>query len=118
MNEPEARDQGASLALEAEAHKYELESAISWAARSLREFTSDEVHAWLDHQGITELAHPNAMGAALLVAARAGVIENTGRVRKSQRTGAHRRAVAIWRSMIFQPPWPTDGPNPAEEGDR
>lgn len=97
----DARDTGAALALDAEARKYELEQAISWAARRFREFDSDTVHDWLDHHGI-ELAHPNALGAAFLCAARAGVIENTGRVGKSQRTGAHRRAIAIWRSRIFE----------------
>lgn len=100
--ESAARDAGAALALEAEARKHELEQAISWAARSFREFTSDDVHAWLDHQGITELAHPNALGAQFLAAARAGIIEATGRVQKSGRTGAHRRAVQVWASRIFR----------------
>lgn len=112
------RDAGARLALDAEINKFHLAWAITKAARSFPRFTSDEVRDILAEIGVHELEHPNALGGAFLVAARAGVIENMGRVRKSQRTGAHRRAVAIWRSMIFQAPWPADGPNPAEEGDQ
>ena len=100
-SEAEARDHGAALALEAEARKFELESAITWAARRFREFTSDDIHAWLEKHELG-LDHPNAMGGAFLCASRAGVIENTGRVQKSSRPGAHRRAVAVWKSLKFE----------------
>ena len=95
-----ARDAGAALALEAEDHRFDLEQAISKAARTYPFFTSDQVWGLLLEQGVQELAHPNALGAGFLVAARAGIIENTGRVQKSSRTAGRRRAVAIWRSRI------------------
>ena len=100
----EARDAGATLALDAEIRKFELEWALTKAARSFPAFTSDEVHGILAELGITELAHPNALGAAFLQAARAGIIENTGRVQKSGRLGAHRRNIQVWKSLIFRHP--------------
>lgn len=102
--ETQQRDAGAELALEAEARKFELEWAISKAARAFPRFTSDEVWNLLREIDVTELEHPNAMGAAFLQASRAGIIENTGRVRKSARAVAHRRAVALWRSLVFGRP--------------
>jgi hypothetical protein len=97
----DARDTGATLALEAEARKHELAWAISKAAKSYPEFTSDEVWRILREIGTTSLGHPNAMGATFLMAARQGIILNTGRVRKSIREGSNRRAVAIWQSLIL-----------------
>lgn len=100
--ERQARDTGATLALDAEVRRFEIEWAISKAARTLDAFTADEVWAILHLAGITELAHPNALGAGFLTAARAGIITNTGTTRKSSKAGAHRRALAVWRSKIFE----------------
>lgn len=99
----EARDTGAALALDAEARKYEIEWAISKAARSFPTFSSDEVHDILREIGVPELEHPNALGAAFLVAARAGIIKNTGRVRKSSRIQGRKRAIALWDSLVHTP---------------
>lgn len=99
-----ARDLGAQLALEAEAMAYELETAITRAARGWQEFTSDEVWLELQNLGIFELNHPNAFGAAFLAASRAGIIDPTDRVRRSDRAAAHRRKITVWRSLIYQEP--------------
>lgn len=99
-----ARDAGAAIALEAEDHRHDLEWAISKAARTYEFFTSDQVWGLLIEQGVQDLEHPNSLGAAFLVASRAGIIMNTGRVQKSSRTHGRRRAIAIWRSLIFKDP--------------
>jgi hypothetical protein len=99
--EAAARDTGAALALNAEALKYEVQWAISKAAQSFRQFTSDDVWGLLEAAGIMSLDHPNAMGAQFLAASRAQVIRATGRVQKSVRTGAHRRNIQVWESLIF-----------------
>ncbi len=99
-----ARDAGAALALNAEALKYEVQWAISRAARSFRQFTSDDVWFILESAGIMALDHPNAMGAQFLAASRAQIIKATGRVQKSVRTGAHRRNIQVWESLIFVNP--------------
>lgn len=99
-----ARDQGATLALEAEASRYELEAAVRKTARALPILTSDEVWNILREWGIREIAHPNAMGAAFLKAAREGIITPTDQVRRSARITAHRRKVTVWTSCIFSHP--------------
>lgn len=96
----EARDAGANLALEAEARKHELAWAITKAARTYPRFTSDEVREILAEIGVHELEHPNALGACFLMAARAGIIKNTGTVRKAAHPAGRRRAVAVWQSLI------------------
>ena len=107
----EARDTGAALALEAETSKWQLEWAITKAARSFPEFTSDEVWGILRELNVHELDHPNALGGAFLHASRAGIIEASGRVKKSTRFSAHRRNIQIWDSLIF--PHPTLTPEQA-----
>lgn len=99
-----ARDAGAQLALQAEANAFELQAALSRAARNHAEFTSDEVWDILITWGIEELQHPNALGAQFLTAARAGIIEATDRSRRSSRINAHRRKVTVWRSLIHKEP--------------
>lgn len=89
----EARDAGAAQALAAESCQIELAQAITWAARHYEEITSDHALGYLQDLGIVSLQHLNAMGAAFLAAAAAGVIERTGRVVKSERVSAHRRNV-------------------------
>ena len=95
------RDEGATLALEAEARKFELAWAVTKAARALPEFTSDDVWHLLREIQVTSSEHPNALGAMFLVASRQGIIRNSGMVQKTIRLSSHRRAVTIWRSLIF-----------------
>lgn len=101
-SESTARDAGASVALLAEYRRYEIIAAITRAAYTKPEITSDDVWDALESWGIYALDHPNTLGAAFLQAARAGVLESTGHVKKSARIGAHRRRVMIWRSRIFR----------------
>lgn len=99
-----ARDAGAALALGAEDHAFELQAAISRAARDHAEFSSDEVWTILEGWGVEALEHPNALGAQFLAASRAGIIEATDRSRRSARVTAHRRKVTLWRSLIHKAP--------------
>lgn len=96
------RDAGAALALQAEADRDALVAAIEHAAQHHGRFTSDEVWQALVAQGIYGLDHPNAMGAAFLACAKAGVIEPTDLVRRSTRPLAHRRKVTVWKSLTFR----------------
>lgn len=99
-----ARDAGATLSLDAEILKYQLEWALSKAAKSLPYFTSDDMWKFLESIGVNSLDHPNALGGMFLQARKAGIIEPTGRVFKSIRTSAHRRNVQCWHSLIFPRP--------------
>ena len=98
----DARDEGAALALAAETLKHELVWAITKAARSFPSFTSDEVWHLLREIQVTTIEHPNTLGATFLMAARQGIIRNTGRTQKTVRAGCNRHAVAVWDSLIFR----------------
>ena len=90
------RDQGAAAALDAEARKHELAWAIKKAAQSFPEFTTDEVRDILAEIGVHELEHPNALSAAVLAAAREGIIEEVNKApRRSTRPEARRRKLTI-----------------------
>lgn len=64
--------------------------------RTLPELTADDVRAEALRRGIPEPHHPNAYGAALLNAARAGYIVGTGRVVRSGRSAARARQLTVW----------------------
>lgn len=99
-----ARDLGAAAALDAEARKHELAWAIRKAAQSFPEFTTDEVRDILAEIGVRELEHPNALSAAVLAAAREGIIEEVNKApRRSTRPEARRRKLTIWRKAEVQP---------------
>lgn len=99
----ELRDAGAAAALDAEARKHELAWAVKKASQAFPTFTSDEVRDILKAElGIAGLDHPNALGAAFLAAARAGIIEPTDQVRRSTRDDAHRRKLTVWRSKLVE----------------
>ena len=101
MNERMLRDQGAEAARQAEERRYELDFAIAQAAVKREYLTSDDVWAVLAELEIVELHHPNAMGGAILRAARCGILEPTDRSQRSRRIGAHKRKLSVWRSTMF-----------------
>lgn len=72
--------------------------AVRSAARRHAELTVDDVHPF-----ITEPVHDaRAIGAVMLRAARAGIIERQpGRFRISARPETHSRPLALWRSRIY-----------------
>lgn len=68
------------------------DNAIVALARTGQEFTTDEIRKIA---GPPE-DHPNAAGARLQVASRAGVIRATGGYRKSTRDTLHAHPLTVW----------------------
>lgn len=94
----QARNQGAARVLEhaGDGWQSDIRRVIYDLASRRLEFTSDDVRAEAQQAGIPEPHHPNAYGAALLAAAHAGLIIDTGRVARSERPEARGRKVAVW----------------------
>lgn len=65
------------------------------------EFTTDRIWALLekDHPNLGPPHEPRAMGAVMRKAAKAGLIEKTDRVTRTERPEAHRRDITVWRSL-------------------
>lgn len=72
--------------------------AIEQAARAHRELTTDDVEPLCN---LTP-SEPRVWGAAMMQAARDGLIERTDRTRQSQSRVCHARAKRVWRSRIYQ----------------
>ena len=102
MNEAQQARDEAVARVDANANKewkvraYEV---VQYLASAEDEFTTDDVWAMLDSSA--ENTHERrAMGGVITRAARAGLIENTGRVKKSTRVVCHQNPKAVWRSLI------------------
>lgn len=88
------------LALVRENHARWMEVArwkvvLACIGNAITEFGADDVRQWVEE----EPAHPNAWGGLLNAMARAGLIQATGRFRKSRLAAAHSRRVAVWQWM-------------------
>lgn len=94
----QARNQGAARVLDNAGDPWSeaTRRIITRLAATGHRFTSDDVRAEAQQAGIPEPHHPNAYGAALLAAAHAGLIIDTGRVARSERPEARGRKVAVW----------------------
>lgn len=75
-------------------------NAIIAAATYHAELTTDDVEK---HCNMTP-DEPRAWGAAMMRAAKDGIIERTERTRQSKNRVCHAREKRIWRSRIFEPP--------------
>lgn len=76
-----------------EAWREEARDALLDTIEKHGEFTTDDIDCKPPRE-------PRAWGPILLWAARAGVIENTGRVRKSVETQCNARPKAIWKRLV------------------
>jgi hypothetical protein len=84
------------------------EATLEWQARALAairvvatsqdEFTTDDVWRVLGREPEIE---GRAMGAAVLTAARLGLLVRTNYTAKSLRVACHRRDLRVWRSLVF-----------------
>lgn len=96
-----ARNAGAATVLENAGPDWseEIQGVIATIAGEVPglPFTADDVRARAMGRGIPEPHHPNAYGAAMLAAARAGIIRATGGFRRSERAGARGRMLAEWK---------------------
>lgn len=54
--------------------------------------------------GLDAPHEPRALGAVLQRAVREGILAPTGRVAQTDRTKAHARPCAVWRSLLYVPP--------------
>ena len=80
------------------AFKDQVRILIRIVARRGLEFTNDDVRALASELGVEEPHHPNAWGAAVSSAAKAGEIERVG-YRKSAAISRHAGLVAVWRRV-------------------
>ncbi len=96
-----SRDTGMALALGAELNEERIWNAIYSCALLYPQFTSDEL--WLVLGGrLVEVEHHNSIGASFNKAALKGIIQSTGRVRKSMRPAARRRNLLVWESLVWR----------------
>tara|TARA_R100000655_G_scaffold8431_4_gene22052 strand:- start:10810 stop:11124 length:315 start_codon:yes stop_codon:yes gene_type:complete len=61
------------------------------------EWTTDDI--W--EKGLAKVREPRALGGVCTRLRNEGIIEDTGRVRRSTREGNHGRKLTIWRSIIW-----------------
>jgi hypothetical protein len=77
--------------------------AAKWAivevAMTHQQFTTDEVWA----SGLPDASENRAMGAAIVAASRAEIIDRTNYTRESKRVSSNARPVRVWQSRIWQP---------------
>lgn len=79
------------------AHKTLREVAAATA-----EFTTDD----LIRAGLNKPREPRALGAIMRWGVSHGLIEATGRVRRSEQVTNHSRPMAVWRSRVYKDtPW-------------
>lgn len=72
-------------------------ATIRAVARVRQDFTTDDVWMALGRDPDVE---GRAMGAAMRVAAKLGLVQKTDTTRKSVRVACHRRDLRVWRSLI------------------
>ena len=70
--------------------------ALNEVAKKREFFTTDDVQRIFPD----EPPEPRAWGPVMKRAAQKGLIEKTGRVRKSAKVSCHRREKAVWRSLV------------------
>lgn len=80
-------------------------NAIEQAAKTMPEFTTDDVEPLC----MISAREPRAWGAAMMKAAKAGMIEQTDRIRRSNRKQSHCRPKQVWISKIYEAPKPAAG---------
>ncbi len=75
---------------------FRAEQIVRFLARAYPEFTSDDVWARLDREGVQVPHEPRALGAVMHSLAKQGVIRKTGEYRPSKRTSLHASPRAVW----------------------
>lgn len=99
------RDRGMAIAAAAQARKAPGWSDRAYAAIVRRARAHPTVHrddVALDFT--EEPAHPNAAGSVWGRAIRDGVLEETGRTRKTTDPKKHRHSYPVWRSLLYAAP--------------
>jgi hypothetical protein len=76
--------------------------ALRWTAVQTPELTTDDVWSTLHEFAIPAPVEPRALGAVMKLAAGAGLISATDRIRPSARPEAHSRPCRVWRSEIHR----------------
>jgi len=72
---------------------------IEQAARYRDTFTTDAIWQQLEAAQVEAPHEPRAMGAAMRIAQRRGIIEATGKYEPSERIINHARPLMVWRSV-------------------
>ncbi len=98
-----ARDEGTARVLENAGQEWrdQIAALIDSLARRLPDFTADDVRAEAERTDVPPPHHHNAWGAAMLAAARRGVIQRTMQLRPSERAEANGHSNPIWRSLTY-----------------
>lgn len=86
-------------------------AAVASVARRLERFTTDDVWAELEGDGVSG-GEPRRMGAIMDQAARDGICQKTEEHVQSKRRECHGRPVRVWASLVVKPrksPWENKG---------
>ena len=77
-------------------------TAVRYCATTHREFTTDDVWAYLISIGQDKQREPRALGAVMRQAKTLGIIEVTDRTRVSERVVCHQNPKRVWRSPTVE----------------
>lgn len=87
------------------AWKVEVFRAIEALAQRQPDLTTDDVWEYLHLHDLAHGTHEKrAMGAVMRAAAKAGIIEITDSVRRSNRPVCHQNPKRVWRSLLHNGP--------------
>ena len=75
-------------------------NGVRYCATKHREFTTDDVWAYLQAIGQDKNREPRALGAVMRQAKTLGIIEVTDRTRVSERVVCHQNPKRVWRSLL------------------
>ena len=92
---------------EAEIHASTQWNKLAWealksVATETAEFTTDDLWAILDRYPNITTHEPRAMGAIMRKGVKHRWIEKTGRYIETARPIAHKKPIAVWRSLAFR----------------
>jgi hypothetical protein len=80
--------------------RWHAEQAVMRAARKLPELIADDVQLEIPVEVTTH--EGRALGAVMLAAVKAGILEKTERFKASANPRCHRNPRRIWRSLVYQ----------------
>lgn len=77
---------------------------LKTVAESRPEFTTDQLWAILDTYPNIKTHEPRAMGGIMRRAIKHGWVQKTGRYVETNRPIAHKKPIAVWKSLAYKDP--------------
>lgn len=99
-----ARDRGMerSAANAGEEWKQMAQECVRQMALQQQHICADQLRDYMEASNIPDPPKLSSYGHILPTAAKAGILEDTGRSRKSERKQSNSRRLIVWRSLLFR----------------